>query len=107
MKPRLATVPPRPTVRVYLRRSKGDDAQTHSLDVQREGCARFVAALGLDADRAEYLDDDRAGDDFAGRLGLQRLLKETRPGDVVVCRDQDRLGREALETALAVRTLTR
>ena len=31
------------TVRVYLRRSKADDGhQQFSLDVQREGCRRFV-----------------------------------------------------------------
>jgi len=107
MKRHLIPIPARPTIRVYLRRSKGDAEQTHSLDVQRDGCERFADTLALDADRVEYLDDDRAGDDFAGRVGLQRLLKETRLGDVIVCRDQSRLGRDALEVTLAVRTLVR
>jgi DNA invertase Pin-like site-specific DNA recombinase len=54
-------------------------------------------------DREEYIDDDRAGDDFEGRPELRRLRQEAKPGDVVLCRDQSRLGRDALEVTLAVR----
>jgi DNA invertase Pin-like site-specific DNA recombinase len=98
---------------VYLRRSKADDGhQQFSLDVQREGSHIFVAdalprfALTASwADRVEYIDDDRAGDDFLGRRELQRLRDEVRTGDIVVCRDQSRLGRDALEVTLAVREL--
>jgi DNA invertase Pin-like site-specific DNA recombinase len=97
----------RPVLRVYLRRSKGDDQQTHSLDVQRAGCARFAATLGDLPPPIEYADDDRAGDDFVGRAGLQRLLREVSSGDVVLVRDQSRLGRDAIETALVVRTIVR
>jgi DNA invertase Pin-like site-specific DNA recombinase len=104
------------TLRLYLRRSKGDALQHYSLDVQREGARdyftqRLASELGLAAraweSRVEFVDDDRAGDDFAGREGLQRLLKDTQSGDVIVCRSQDRLGRDALEVTLAIRSLVR
>ena len=42
---------------------------------------------------------------FADRPGLQRLLREAQAGDVLVCRDQSRLGRDILETGLVLRTL--
>jgi hypothetical protein len=60
MKPHLVAIPSHPTLRMYLRRSKGDVEQTHSLDVQRAGCSQFADGLGIDfAARVEYLDDDR------------------------------------------------
>ena len=104
-----------PVLRIYLRRSKADQGhQQFSLDVQREGCRRFAAeelprrGAVLDWDlRIEYVDDDRAGDDFIGRAGLQHLLADVQAGDVVLCRDQSRLGRDALEVTLAIRELVR
>lgn len=107
MKPRLTSVPAAPTARVYLRRSKGDADQAHSLDVQRAGSARFLDENAPTLPRVEYLDDDRAGDDFAGRAGLDRIVRDARPGDVVVCRDQSRLGRDAVEVTRTVRALVR
>src|SRR5262245_28287807 len=99
-------------LRLYLRRSKADEGhQQFSLDVQRAGCQRFLddlAGRGLTLSwrgRVEYVDDDRAGDDFLGRDALRRLLAEVQPGDVVVCRDQSRLGRDAIEVTLAIRNL--
>ena len=59
------------------------------------------------ARRVEYLDDDRAGDDFLGRAELRKLRDDVRPGDIVLCRDQSRLGRDALEVTLAIRDLVR
>jgi site-specific DNA recombinase len=103
------------TLRVYLRRSKADEGhQQFSLDVQREGCRRFVVeelarrdvVVSWDA-RVEYVDDDRAGDDFLGRTELRRMRNDVQPGDVVLCRDQSRLGRDALEVTLAIRELVR
>lgn len=101
------------TVRVYLRRSRGDDGhQEFSLDTQRDGAERFVAgalAGGHFAEdwhqRVEYIDDDRAGDDFEGRERLIALRAEVQPGDIVVCRDQSRIGRDALTTAYWIREL--
>lgn len=104
-----------PTLRLYLRRSKADEGhQQFTLDVQREGCERFareqLPGRGIVVAwpaRVEYVDDDRAGDDFLGRVGLRRLRDEVRSGDVVLCRDQSRLGRDALEVTLAIRDLVR
>ncbi len=98
-----------PTLRDYLRRSKGDaDHQQFSLDVQSEGARRFVELKFPElswAARIDYIDDDRAGDDFLGRAQLQQLLREAQPGDIIVCRDQSRLGRDAIEVTLVLRTL--
>lgn len=96
-------------VRTYLRRSKNDEGkQQFSLDVQASGCRDFLAASPFaGAKVVEYVDDGKAGDDFHGRLGLRRLLDESRRGDVIVCRDQSRLGRDAIEVTLVVRDLVR
>lgn len=104
-----------PVLRIYLRRSKADPGkQEFSLDVQREGCKRFAEVMlpndGIDVsweERVEYIDDDRAGDDFAGRSALPKLLEEVQAEDVIVCRDQSRIGRDALEVTSTVRTLVR
>lgn len=101
------------TLRIYLRRSRADDGhQEFSIDVQRRGCQEFAATLGpregcAFSSTAEYLDDGLAGDDFIGRAGLIQLLKDCQPGDVVLTRDQARLGRDALEVTLAIRQLTK
>src|SRR5204863_9933762 len=44
---------------------------------------------------------------FLGRTELRRMRNEVQPGDVVLCRDQSRLGRDALEVTLAIRELVR
>ena len=97
-------------IRSYLRRSKNDDGkQQFSLDVQREGCRKFVRQRLELANVAieEYLDDGKAGDDFHGRVGMRRLFLDALPGDIIVCRDQSRLGRDAIEVTLAIRDLVR
>jgi site-specific DNA recombinase len=107
MSQRLVAVPSRPTLRVYLRRSKGDAEQTHSLDVQRAGCAQFADSLGfVFAATVVYVDDGLAGDNV-NRPGVQRLLTDLQPGDIVICRDASRLGRDALDTAVIIRTVVR
>jgi DNA invertase Pin-like site-specific DNA recombinase len=96
------------TLRFYLRRSRADEGhQQFSLDVQRRGCLHLAQEMQIDSEPIEYVDDGRAGDDFAGRAGLGRLMKETQRGDVVVARDQSRIGRDALEVTYAIRTLTK
>ncbi len=98
------------TVRIYLRRSKNDEGkQQFSLDVQRNGCLEFARRLELSDSRSlvEYIDDGKAGDDFHTRGGIRRLLGDARPGDIIICRDQSRLGRDALEVTLVVRDLVR
>jgi site-specific DNA recombinase len=96
-------------VHVYLRRSKNDEGkQQFSVDVQRTGCREFVDHLGLGAATVvEHLDDGKAGDDFHNRTGIRHLLDEAKPGDVIVCRDQSRLGRDAIEVTLVIRDLVR
>ena len=85
MSARLTVVPSRPTLRLQVVRGGGWASTTP---------------------RAwDYLEDDRAGDDFLGRPGLQRLVKDAQPGDVVVCRDQSRIGRKATQTTLAIEEL--
>lgn len=96
-------------VRTYTRRSKNDEGkQQFSLDVQAKGCEDFIARLGFaESPLVDYVDDGRAGDDFLGRTGLRRLLAEAQRGDVIVCRDQSRLGRDAIEVTLVIRDLVR
>jgi site-specific DNA recombinase len=110
---RLRSVPDgMPALRVLLRRSK-DEGQEFSLDVQREGCVRFGEQLRQRTPplpwqtQREYLDDGIAGDDFLARAGLRRLIEDLRPGDLVVCRDHSRLGRDALEVTIVVREIVR
>ena len=97
------------TIRTYRRRSKNDEGkQQFSLDVQAKGCDEHIARMGLaDDERVDYVDDGRAGDDFLGRTGLRQLLADAKRGDVIVCRDQSRLGRDAIEVTLVVRDLVR
>jgi site-specific DNA recombinase len=44
---------------------------------------------------------------FAGRLALRKLMADVAPGDIVVCRDHFRLGRDAIDSAVTVRELVR
>jgi site-specific DNA recombinase len=97
-------------VRVYFRQSKELDHQKESVVVQRAECERLARALGLAdlwASRIEYQDVDRAGDDFAGREALARLLAEAQPGDVVLAWKQDRIGRDMIDSASAIRELVK
>src|ERR1700733_6374132 len=96
-------------VRTYCRRSKNDEGkQQFSLDVQAAGCAELIRRMGFgDRAKVEYLDDGRAGDDLLTRSGLRQLLADAKRGDVIVCRDQSRLGRDAIEVTLVVRDLVR
>jgi DNA invertase Pin-like site-specific DNA recombinase len=97
------------TIRTYRRRSKSDEGkQQFSLDVQTKGCDEHIERMGLAAEvRIDYVDDGRAGDDFLGRTGLRKLLADAKRGDVIICRDQSRLGRDAIEVTLVVRDLVR
>ncbi len=96
-------------LRTYCRRSKNDEGkQQFSLDVQASGCAEHIARMGLtQQSQIDYVDDGRSGDDFLGRPGLRKLLADAKRGDVIVCRDQSRLGRDAIEVTLVIRDLVR
>ena len=97
------------TIRTYRRRSKNDEGkQQFSLDVQAKGCEEHIARMGLASElHIDYVDDGRAGDDFLTRSGLRALIAEAKRGDVIVCRDQSRLGRDAIEVTLVIRDLIR
>ncbi|HZU82751.1 MAG TPA: recombinase family protein [Polyangiaceae bacterium] len=93
-----------PTLRAYLRRST--DGQIGSLDRQRETCRARAVALALDWNaRVEYIDDDRARDDYAGHAAWHRMLQEIAPGDTVLVDERSRVGSD-LDYLIALRDLT-
>jgi site-specific DNA recombinase len=99
-------------LRILLRRSE-KEGQEFSIDTQREGALRFAEGLRRREPPVQwegvhdYVDDGIAGDDFAGRAALRKLMTEIAPGDIVVCRDHFRLGRDAIDSAVTVRELVR
>jgi len=86
-----------------LRRSTED--QQHSLDVQRAGCTAFVTAKGFKGKVVEHVSDGVAGDDIEGLVAVRRLFEQLKPGDVVVCRDQDRIGRKMSFNMMVIETI--
>jgi len=103
---RLVAVPAPSALRLLLRRSKGDDQQTYSLDVQRAGALRFADGLGIEfGEPIEYVSDGVAGDDIDGLQALRNLVAAVCPGDIVICRDHSRLGRDMLESATTIRQI--
>jgi hypothetical protein len=91
-------------------RTRQEDAHGGGLflDTQRTGCAAFGEHRSPPIEwtsAKEYLDDGIAGDDFLGRAGLRQLMEDLKPGDVVVCRDHSRLGRDAIEVTLVARQI--
>ncbi|MDX2090552.1 MAG: recombinase family protein, partial [Kofleriaceae bacterium] len=82
-------------IRLYLRRSESD-GQEYSLTTQRAGAIRWIAGSAFAGDQiVDYIDDGLAGDDFT-RPALRKLIAEAQAGDVIVCRDQSRVGRDAV-----------
>jgi len=78
------------------------------MEVQHDGCVEFISRMGFSSDgRIDYVDDGGASDDFLTRAGLRQIISEAQRGDVIVCRDQSRLGRDAIEVTLVVRDLVR
>ncbi len=106
---RLVLMPQAPTLRLILRRSK-EEGQENSIDVQRAVNMRFADTLlekfgAAWAAVEEYIDDGISGGDFEGRKELHRLLAEVRPGDIVICLDSSRFGRDMLVGPLTIRDL--
>src|SRR5262245_61391228 len=95
--------------RLYLRQSLDTDSQKESIAVQRADIERLAERIGISRAawerRIEYPDVDRAGDDFAGREQLQKLLREAQSGDVILAWKQDRVGRDMIDSAATIREL--
>lgn len=99
----LQAVPALPTVRMLMRRST--EKQAASIETQRDVNAAFVSGRWSGSPIVEYIDDDISGRDFEHRQALQKMLKEIRPGDVVVCYDATRMGRDMLDSAGVIRSI--
>jgi hypothetical protein len=68
--------------------------------------ARGVQACVREAYKQIYVDDGISGAEFANRSGFLRLrnaLKPRPPFDVLIMSEESRLGREAIETAYALK----
>ena len=91
---------------VYTRVST--DEQGASLDAQEAGARAWCEKHGATV-VAVYRDEGISGAEWVHRPGLRSMLDEVtatpRPWDVLVVRDLDRLGRDALRLGLAVETL--
>ncbi|XYI03839.1 recombinase family protein [Sorangium sp. So ce1128] len=93
---------------IYARRST-EEHQAESLDTQIDGAQRFVASRGWTLDPAHvFVDSGVSRAEFVRRPGLIALLRsaEARSFDVVVCRDETRLGGDTFRTGQLVATLT-
>lgn len=98
-------------IRAYLRQSLDKDSQKESIAVQLADIERLAYAIGISRaawrNRIDYPDVDRAGDDFAGREQLQKLLREAQPGDLILAWKQDRVGRDMIDSAATIRELVK
>ncbi len=80
-------------IRLYLRRSlKDSDRQKFSIGTQRTEAMEYIESEFPGVPVVEYLDEG-SGDDW-NRPGLERLVRDTRAGDTIVCRDKGRLCRD-------------
>jgi site-specific DNA recombinase len=92
------------TIHFLLRRSK-DKGQEHSLDRQRAGCEAYRVELGFKGKVVEHMSDGIAGDDVKSLVAVTGMLEQLRPGDVVVCRDNDRIGRKIWFVTMVIETI--
>ncbi|WP_110172278.1 recombinase family protein [Luteitalea pratensis] len=83
--------------------------EARSVTRQVEHAREFAARHGWQVDEAHvYVDDGVSGAEFAARPGFVRLMNALRPRapfDVLVMSEESRLGREAIETAYALKQL--
>src|SRR4051794_33030534 len=97
---------------VYARKSTeqtGIADEQKSVSRQVEHARSYATAKGWTVDNAHvFVDDGISGAEFAGRPGFVRLmaaLKPRPPFQVLVMSEESRLGREAIETAYALKQL--
>src|SRR5262245_1971051 len=87
---------------LYLRMST--DEQEDSIDRQRANVLPYAGRKGyVLSDDLTYADEGIAGDEFAKRAGLQRLLRDAAAGrfDVIVCDEISRLSRQKFTEFIA------
>ncbi len=96
---------------IYSRKSDdqskvAEDAR--SVTRQVEHATAYIARKGWTLDPAHVYADEVSGAEFARRPGFLRLMNSLKPAppfQVVVMSDSDRLGREQIETAYAMKQL--
>src|SRR6478672_1200967 len=100
------------TAAIYARKSTdqlGIADEQKSIARQTEHARMHAESKGwLVADEHVYTDDGISGAEFANRPGFLRLmnaLKPRAPFQVLVMSEESRLGREAIETAYALKQL--
>jgi DNA invertase Pin-like site-specific DNA recombinase len=97
---------------VYARKSTSQDGvsdEQKSVARQVEHARQYAASKGwaIDNDHV-YLDDGISGAEFLNRPGFLRLMNSLKPRpsfQVLVMSEESRLGREAIETAYALKQL--
>ena len=97
---------------VYARKSTDQSAvadEAKSVRRQIDHAKAYAAGKGWTApDERIYIDDGVSGAEFANRPGFVRLmaaLKPRAPFQVLIMSEESRLGREAIETAYALKQL--
>lgn len=94
---------------LYCRRST-DEHQMASLDVQIEEATRFIESQGWTLDPAHvFVDDAKSRAEFKKRPGLIAMINAAesrpRPFDVIVTRDESRLGGDTNRTCLVIQDI--
>ncbi len=92
---------------LYLRRST-DEHQVESLNVQEKGGGGYIASQRWTLDpRHVFTDDAKSRAEFQKRTGLLALLAaaQRREFDVVVTRDESRLGGDTFRTGVVIQDL--
>ena len=99
---------------IYARKStdQSDTADAEKSVTRQIGQARAYAARKgwIVSDGAVYADDGISGAEFAGRPGFLRLMNALKPKpafQVLIMSEESRLGREAIETAYALKQSVR
>ena len=97
---------------IYARKSteqNGVADEAKSVTRQIEHASAYATRKGWTVAEAHvYVDDGISGAEFAGRPGFVRLmaaLKPRAPFQMLVMSEESRLGREAIETAYALKQL--
>ncbi len=98
---------------IYARKSTdqaGVPEWERSVEGQIEAARAYAARKGWTvSDEHVYRDDGISGAEFSRRPGFSSLMAavavKPRPFDVLVVRDEDRLGREAIDTLSALKTI--